>query len=795
MNFVASLVLRLVDRLTGPARTATRAVGDMNRAQRAARTAADQWSRGLQDLDARLNRLGNASLLTEGLGRAGQSVIRPLEQAARVAATFEERMTGIGITSQMTDAQLRPLRRTILETAASLGLLPEEVQGSFSSVLAQGIYRSRVELEQAGAAAARLRRLLRVQGEDISDDEGAAFSAMLGGTFGYRANQLDRGGAMINRSAQLGGVSGADLMRALPAQAGSMRGMSFANDIGLADLLAANQVALRGAGSGSEATNNVNNLLAALASPETIRRFGEAGINLEREIRGGVERGISPLESLASLTQRATGGDTFRIAELFGDRQARDAIVAITQNMDEFRSQSAALRDDDVLSAYMADLERATGGAAGALNRSQSAMQRLRVAAGTILAPALTALAGLVERLAAWFTDAAENGGVLGRIALYAAGAFGVFAMAAGAIGNVVVGILGPLLILQSTFGALGRAAVAQGLIRLVGAFGAVRNAIIGVNLAMLANPIGIIIAVAVAAVVALALVIRRYWQPISAFMTGVGQAIWEAIGPVFAEIGAMLAPLRPIWDGLASAIGSVVRWFMDLIRPVTLTSDELASTTQSGRRFGQAIVSVFRIITFPIRAAVTFIRASFIVLRALLAWRPMDTLRAAWGGITGFFSGLVTRFRGFGRALIQGLIGGIRSLAGGAVNAVVGVARGAVNGFRNLLGIRSPSRLFMQLGQQTVQGLTLGLNSEGGGPIAALRGIAGEMARTPLRLASAAVDGPTGQGAASGPAIGTLTQHFHINGGQHDVRSLARELDRLGRQGRRAALHDGAAG
>lgn len=100
--------------------------------------------------------------------------------------------------------------------------------------------------------------------------------------------------------------------------------------------------------------------------------------------------------------------------------------------------------------------------------------------------------------------------------------------------------------------------------------------------------------------------------------------------------------------------------------------------------------------------------------IRAVLAWRPMDTIRAAWSGLTGFFGGLQARFSGYGRMTFQSLINGIRSMTGSVKNAVMETASSAVGWFKSGLGIRSPSRVVMGLGGDTIAGLTLGLDRGG---------------------------------------------------------------------------------
>ncbi|HEY2452327.1 MAG TPA: phage tail tape measure protein [Scandinavium sp.] len=88
------------------------------------------------------------------------------------------------------------------------------------------------------------------------------------------------------------------------------------------------------------------------------------------------------------------------------------------------------------------------------------------------------------------------------------------------------------------------------------------------------------------AAFVAVALLIRKYWEPISAFFSGVIEGIMSA----FAPVGEMFAPLAPMFDGLGEKLRGVWQWFKDLIAPVKSTQETLDSCKNVGVIFGQAL-------------------------------------------------------------------------------------------------------------------------------------------------------------------------------------------------------------
>lgn len=769
-NLVAALTLRFVDRLSGPSRGAASAIGQLNRAQDMGKAASKQWSAGLDQLDAKLNRLASASLVTEGIGRAGEKMLRPLRAGVTAAAEFGRGMTGIGITAQMTDGQLQPMRRTILETAAELGALPATVQSAFSSVLAEGVYKTEAELTRAGRSVAKFQALAATMKDPISGDEAGGLSAGLAKSFNISADRLDNANAMLNRASQRGGVGIGVAARFFPAAGAAMRGMGGDNERGLSDLMAATQVAKGAAGGSEQAANNLANLLAALTSPETLRNFSKMGVNLEQEIKAGLKRGVSPLETAAVITNRLTkGGDQFRLGELFGDRQARDGMMALVKDLDGFREMSAELRSEGLLQAYYADLERAMRGPAASFGRYTSGMARLGIATGTILAPAVGAAADALTRIASWMSNASEKGGLLAKAAVWAFAGLAGFAVAAGAVGHAVVGILGPLFIAKTLMGGMGGAALKAGAAQVIGAFARMRMAAIAFNLSMLANPVVLGVVAAVAAVALIAVVVRKYWQPIKAFFGGVGEALGEAFGPALSAIGGALRPLKPVWDAVAGTVGRFFGWIGRLMQPLQATKGQLDGASNAGRNFGRMLALAFNL--SPIGIFARGVMIAFRFIQGAMNWRPMETLRQAWAGVNGFFGGLITRFNGFGRAIMQGLISGVRAMLGEVAGAVIGVANGAVARFKGVLGIKSPSRVFAALGGYTMEGLTMGLTRGGRSAIGQVAAVGGAL----VAAMPGATAGPAGSAMpavlaslSAAPAAASAGARGGASGGVH---------------------------
>ncbi|MGV8925239.1 MAG: phage tail tape measure protein [Ewingella sp.] len=182
---------------------------------------------------------------------------------------------------------------------------------------------------------------------------------------------------------------------------------------------------------------------------------------------------------------------------------------------------------------------------------------------------------GYVLKLDKWIVNNKALATTLGKIAggaLLVIGALGIFGLVAGP----VIGGLNLII------------AAASMLWTLLGTVGGTLATVIG----GLTWPI---VAVGVA-IVAGALLIRKYWEPISAFFAGV----IEGLGIAFAPIKELFAPLQPVFDWLGDKLKRVWQWFKDLIEPVKSTQDTLNNCKDAGVMFGQAIANA---LTMPLQA------------------------------------------------------------------------------------------------------------------------------------------------------------------------------------------------
>ncbi|EED4433661.1 phage tail tape measure protein, partial [Salmonella enterica subsp. enterica serovar Senftenberg] len=102
-----------------------------------------------------------------------------------------------------------------------------------------------------------------------------------------------------------------------------------------------------------------------------------------------------------------------------------------------------------------------------------------------------------------------------------------------------------------------------------------------------------------VAALAGVALVVWKYWQPISAFLGGVVEGFKAAAAP----ISAAFEPLRPVFQWIGDKVQTLWGWFTDLLTPVKSTSEELNSAAVMGRRFGEALAEGLNMVMHPLES------------------------------------------------------------------------------------------------------------------------------------------------------------------------------------------------
>lgn len=290
------------------------------------------------------------------------------------------------------------------------------------------------------------------------------------------------------------------------------------------------------------------------------------------------------------------------------------------------------------------------------------------------------------------------------------------------------------------------------------------------------------------------------------------GFASWADRNPRLAStlitLVAGAAALLIVCGTLAIAGGTLITTFAYFGRSI--------GTVWSILRVGFGVVTgIAALIGWPFTLLAIAIAAAVIFV-----WAKWDAIKAAFTGAWTWLKSL--DFLSIGRNLLLGLIQGLNPLT--LVQHILSLGTKAVTALKNILGIKSPSRVFAGIGGFITEGLAVGIDRGAARPLGRMRGLAGKVAAAgalsaapfgaaqlaaspvaavtaaPVRALSAMPVpriAPAAAGAPTAPA-GNREYHLHLNlsaKAAEDPEAFAREvlahIKRLEAADRRSSYRD----
>lgn len=268
-------------------------------------------------------------------------------------------------------------------------------------------------------------------------------------------------------------------------------------------------------------------------------------------------KGAAAGDALSAMLRHVQTPDAIKAAGVL-------ASAAGDGSLDEKRQQLQGAKGSTALAASVQ-----TDNLDGDISRFQAALNGLKIdvfdKSDSALRNLTTTATGWVGTLSLWVNANPELTQTLVSVVIGAQAFAGVL----GTLGMVVAPVLSGLNLVMTAAGMLGTV------------FSVVGGAIMTV-LGALSWPV---IALG-AAIAAGALLIFKYWEPISAFFGGV----IEGLSAAFAPLGELFAPLLQAFGFISEKLGGIWQWFTDLIAPIKATQETLDSCKNVGVAFGQAL-------------------------------------------------------------------------------------------------------------------------------------------------------------------------------------------------------------
>ncbi|MDK3536459.1 phage tail tape measure protein, partial [Escherichia coli] len=407
--------------------------------------------------------------------------------------------------------------------------------------------------------------------------------------FGLSADQMDRVGdtltaAFTRTNTDLRALG--ETMKYAGPVAGKL-GISLEQAAAMAGVLA--NMGIRG----SDAGTAMRASLARLASPpkaaaEALKELGVAVSDANGKMR--------PMEDVLADLYKATRkyGEVDRVS-FFKDIAGEEAFTSFMALVDA--------AGDGSLPKLRKELEGARGEAErtakvmannldGDLKSLGSAWEGLRIRIADLIDGPLRSVTQWLTRVVSRVTALAQAHPALTRQLLIAGGALLAMTATIGSL-SLVIGVLhGKLATLRLGFSLLTGS---MNVVRVLPAlWGMVTGSIslLGGAIGALFSPVGLI----VAAFVAAAVLIWKYWEPIKAFYAGVFSGIMERLAPLretFERFG-------PVFDVVRDGIIQLFNWFKSLLSPMESSKETLDKCTSAGEIFGNVLGGALQLVLTP---------------------------------------------------------------------------------------------------------------------------------------------------------------------------------------------------
>lgn len=500
------------------------------------------------------------------------------------AAAFEQMQNRIGDATNATAEDMAALTELAKEQGRTTSFSAVQSAEAIEMLAKNGVATSDI----LGGALTGSMQLAAATGADLSMAADLATDVMA--NFGKGASEL--GGVNDGLVGTLKASKfGIDDYRLAIAQAGGVAGSL---GVSLEDFNTTMAATSSLFASGSDAGTSFKTFLQRLvpASSEAAAMMQRYGLNFF-DAQGNMKSMAGIAEELrVGLGDLSDEDLNDAMSTIFGTDAMRTAVGLMNrgaEGMEAARQQVEAAGDAEAAAAARMK------GLTGALTRMKSATEGVAVSVGTVLLPALADTIDTITPLIGEVVKFAEANPMVTKAVVGTVVALAALKVSAFATGYawtfIKEGALQSAKAMTFLYGtATGQSwgAIAGRIAPLGGAIMKVGAAFRAASMAIIANPIGIAVAGA-------ALLIYKYWEPITAFLSGV----WAGMSNVLSEIGdgfsrgfapikEVLEPLQPVFDMLGSALGTVVTWFKELFVPVTQTDEAFANTFNTGMAFGE---------------------------------------------------------------------------------------------------------------------------------------------------------------------------------------------------------------
>lgn len=196
----------------------------------------------------------------------------------------------------------------------------------------------------------------------------------------------------------------------------------------------------------------------------------------------------------------------------------------------------------------------------------------------------------------------------------------------------------------------------------------------------------------------------QQLYEDISGFVTGVVQFFTTDVPNAINALVQWFAQLPGnIATFLSTVIANVASWVSNMVTNAVNAGSQFVSSV--GNFFAQLPGNVLGFLNGVIQNVLTWV--------SQMAQQASNAATQFANNLINGLASIPGQVTSIGGNIVQGLVNGVTDAAGKLIDAVKGAVDDAVQAAKNLLGIKSPSRVFRKIGQYTMQGAALGVDDD----------------------------------------------------------------------------------
>ncbi|WP_392430787.1 phage tail tape measure protein [Edwardsiella piscicida] len=556
---------------------------------------------------------------------AGAAALTPIVAAAKSYSSLEDAMKGVSKqVSGLRDAggnrtaQFGEMQKAIKDASEKLPMpngavdYAALVEGGARMGVANGDDpwpKQKKDLLDFANTAAMASKAFELPADQLSESLGK-----IAGLYKVPIQNIGRLGDVINYLDDNAKSKGADIIDVLQRVGGAADQLGYQNAAALGSTFLSLGEQSETAGTAVKAM--VRELGNAMVQPERFMKgLDVLGLNAERVQKNMAKDAMGTIMMVMEATKKLSPDKQLNVlTQLFGDEYAM-AVSKVANNLPELRRQlelthSAASNgsmkresdiDKDSLSSQWQISKAAFGNNLSALGES------LRTPAMDLM----KSITGVLHSVRGWIeANPALVAGIMKVTTVV-----GAALVAVGALAMTIGALLVPLALARLSFSLLagegGIAKVLTGIGRLGGLLrwiaGSPMQSLLATGRAVFTPLVSLVAGISapvwglIAVFAAVALAVIKFWEPIKAFFSGFFSGLMQGIQPIFTLFSTVFAPLRPLFDAIAAAIGQVWNWFKNLFEPIQFSADALNKCTSAGETFGRVVGAAIRALLTPV--------------------------------------------------------------------------------------------------------------------------------------------------------------------------------------------------